>query len=122
MAQNTRWLFKGRKGDTHTTISNTVQEISIIPGYAHFDGTPIFANPYGFIISNTSGNDTNVTIRDAFDGKIRDVIAVKAGTTVPWTVHPDGTREQTTANNDWTAQSSASNAILEITALYLKNC
>lgn len=120
MAINTLWNFPGRRGSNHVTL-NTIQETEIIPGYIAADGSAIGADLYSFRITNTSGSDCNVTIRDAFAGKIRDVIAVKAGTTVPWSVRADDAQEQVAGNTQWTAQCSAAVANIEITPLFVRN-
>lgn len=115
------WPFRGRKGITHTTITSTTAETTIVPAYSKLGGEPIFADLYGLLLSNTSATATIVTIKDATSGTVRAIIPVPAGDIRGFVLQEDSGIEQAVGNNNWTATSSGSIASLEVTALYKKN-
>ncbi len=103
-------------GAQTTTISASTAETPIINAGA----TGVFNDLIAVMISNTSATAARVDIRDATaGGSVIFQIYVPAGDirglslTTPW--------PQTTAANNWTAQSSASVTDLRVSALYAKN-
>lgn len=115
------WPFKGRKGYTHTTITNTQAETNIVPAYSKLGGEGIFADLYCLLVSNTSATATIVTIRDDTTGAIRAIIPVPAGDIRGFALDEDSGMEQTAGNKPWTATCSGSVTSIEVTALYKKN-
>ena len=101
--------------DQQTTITSSVSETTIVTADATY-----YLDLYGLILTNTSATATNVTIKDATSGTTRMVIAVPAGDTRGFTVPADNGHKQATANNNWTATSSASIASLYVTAMVAK--
>lgn len=103
-------------GTQTTTISASTSETTVITAGA----AGIFNDPILFLVSNTSATAVRVDFRDATAGSILFSLSVPAtdvrgfsmgGVPVP----------QTTAANNWTAQSSASVTDLRVYAVYAKN-
>lgn len=95
-----------------TTITASVAETTIVTAVASFT-----LDLYGLIITNTSATAVNVAIKDATGGTTRLNIAVPAGDTRGFMLPACDGIKQATANNNWTATSSASVSSLVITAL-----
>lgn len=95
-----------------TTITASVAETTIVTAVASF-----MLDLYGLIITNTSATAVNVAIKDATAGTTRMNIAVPAGDTRGFMLPASDGHKQATANNNWTATSSASVSSLVITAL-----
>lgn len=101
-------------GSQTTTITSSTAETTIITQAAS-----IFNDLVSVFISNTSATAARVDIRDTTGGSIIFQLFIPAGDmrglslTTPW--------PQTTVNNNWTAQSSASVADLRVSALFVKN-
>jgi hypothetical protein len=100
-----------------TTISASTSETTIITAA----GANVFADPYLFVISNTSAStNTRIDFRDATAGTILFSLFSIGG------VGPTGfslpqSIPQTTANNNWTAQAATSTTDLRVYACYEKN-
>lgn len=101
-------------GKQTTTISASTAETTIITAAAS-----TLNDLLAVWISNTSATPARVDIRDATGGSIIFQLYIPAGDmrgfslTTPW--------PQSTANNNWTAQSSASVTDLRVATLYTKN-
>lgn len=97
-----------------TTITNSQAEITIVSATAS-----TYCDLLAIFISNTSSTGAKVDVRDSTSGTIRfsfyippdDVRGVSLVT--PW--------PQSSANNNWTAQSSASVTSLIVSALFVNN-
>lgn len=102
-------------GSQTTTITASTSETTIITA----GGAGIFLDLVSIFISNTSATPARVDIRDATAGSIIFQLYIPAGDmrgislNVPW--------PQTSANGNWTAQSSASVTDLRVSAHYIKN-
>lgn len=100
------------RGNQVTTITASVAETTIVTAVASF-----MLDLYGLIVTNTSATGVNVAIRDSTAGTIRMNIAVPAGETRGYMLPASDGHKQATANNNWTAQVSASVTSVVITAL-----
>lgn len=85
-------------------------------------GAGVFLDLTQLIITNDGSNAVNVTIRDATAGTVRAVFAV-GKITIPANIQANFTPPwpQTTANNNWTVQLSASVSTVHIFAMAVKN-
>lgn len=110
-------LARASKGDTHSTITASTTEATIIAN----GGAGVLLDVYGLIITNSSATACTVSIKDATAGTTRATIHVPAGDTRGFMVDPTGALKQATANNNWTATCSASVSSIFITALYTIN-
>lgn len=95
-----------------TTITASTAETTIVTAVASFN-----LDLYGLIVTNTSATAVNVAIKDATAGTTRLNIAVPANETRGFMLPASDGIKQATANNNWTATSSASVTSLVITAL-----
>ncbi len=86
-----------------TTITSTTAETTIVTADASFK-----LDLYGLYISNKSATAVQVLIKDATGaGTNNFTIHVPAGDMRGFTTTPEAGVPQTTANNNWTATSSA---------------
>jgi hypothetical protein len=99
-----------------TTISASTSETTVITAGA----AGVFNDIVALIISNTSGTAARVDIRDATSGTILFSLYIPAGDIRGFTL-PGFSIPQTTAANNWTAQSSASVTDLRVLAIFEKN-
>lgn len=101
-----------------TALTSTTTETTIVAAGA----AGVFNDLYGLIISNSSASAATVTIRDGTGGTIKGVFTVPAGGFIaPIQLTAGDAMSQASAATTWTAQSSASVASLQITALYVQN-
>lgn len=99
-----------------TTITASTSETTILTANATNR-----QDIYGLIIANTSGTAASVTIKDSTGGTTRMTISVPAGETRGFMLAvADALPQQSAANNNWTATSSASVSSLVITVLAIK--
>ena len=100
--------------DNNITLTSTTTETTLLSAVAS-----TFLDLTQLVITNSSSTATTITIRDATAGTARMIIDIAAngGAVISFAVP----RPQTTVNNDWTAQSSASVASIHIYAQAVKN-
>lgn len=103
------------KGVTHTTITSSTAETTIIAAVAS-----TFLDLYGLILANTGATTTSVTIKDSTAGTTRAIIEVPTLETRGFMLPVDSAIPQATVNNNWTATCGSSTASLEVTALWAK--
>lgn len=98
-----------------TTLTSTVAETDLLAA----GGANIFKDLLSLVISNTSATPATVSLRDAAAGTVRRTITIPAGDVRGFVLQTP--LPQTTANNKWTVQSSASVASLVIDAQFVTN-
>lgn len=104
------------KGRQNTTLTSTTSETTIVTAVAS-----TFLDVYGIIIENTSATACEVVIRDSTGGTIVTNIEVPATDTRGFWGPVDAALNQTTVNNNWTAQCGTSVASIKIMVGYVKN-
>lgn len=98
-----------------TQIVNSTAETTILAS----GGASVFHDVYFLLVSNASGQQVDVTIRDATSGTVRFTISLAAyGGAV---IQPPRAHPQATANNNWTAQLSVGTVTVNITVMADKN-
>jgi hypothetical protein len=108
--------LRALKGIQDTTITSSTAETTIITADATHK-----LDLYGLILANKSATGTTVTIKDATSGTTRAVIYVPATDTRGFMLSFDSAIPQATANNNWTATSSASIDSLYVSAFYVQS-
>lgn len=98
------------------TLSATTTETTLISA----GGSGVFLDLQVLLILNTSATAVRVDIRDATGGTVRLAVYIPAGDSRGF-ILPGITWPQTTANNNWTAQCSASLSDIRIYAKFVKN-
>ena len=114
--QITQGNTRENKGVTHTTITASVSETTIVAQVAS-----TFLDLYGLILTNSSATASTVTIKDSTSGTVRAVIEVPAGDTRGFMLPIDAGIPQATVNNNWTATCGTSVTSIDVTALWVKN-
>lgn len=100
--------------DATTTITSSTTETTILAAAAS-----TFHDLTALVVINTSATAVRVDFRDATAGTIRFALYIPAGDTRGFVLQVP--RPQTTVNNNWTAQCSASVADVRIFIQAVKN-
>jgi hypothetical protein len=99
-----------------TTITSSTTETTVLTAVA-----ATYLDVYGVIAANTSASATEVVFRDATAGTARFSIMVPAGETRGFMLPASSAHNQTTLNNNWTAQCGTSVASVKVTVFAIKS-